>query len=291
MITKSNQQVRISGQKIILADTPESRLKYLDYRELDLLAELGVNAISATCYGGDVKDITPFLGNNPDLGYDKAGKWWSWYKYFLYANSKGIIPFVMLSEKENHFSLNIDQEKDLAKELVKYFADVSVIFTKEEYPTGNNARLRDVYTTLKSEIQTQGANHLIALHNNTDEVNWTGNSDLIDLIQLQTKLATGNASISKAYNAGFAVFQSELVGGSSSSDWASWCRMGSGMSSGAGAYFSTDDLKAPQYLGSELKYKSVYQTFVRELGGTVTPPTRSKVILECNQDKVNVVIE
>lgn len=275
MITKTDRQVRINGRPIILADTPESRLKYLDTNELDKLAALGVNAITATVFGGDVKDITPFIGNNPINGidYDKLAEWES---YIIYANSKGIIVFLMLSEKENHFKLNTDQEKWMIKQLVIYFKDLSVIFTKEEYPTGNNARLRDVYTMLKSEIQTQGANHLIALHNNTDEVNWTGNNDLIDIIQLQTKLATGNASIKKAYDAGFAVFQSELVGGCTIGNTRQWCLLGSDMTSGAGTFFPVDDLKAPQHIGAKLKYEPEYKIQVSALGGT-TQPTQEPI--------------
>lgn len=276
MLTLSNQKVTINGSKIILGDTPEARLKYLDKVELDKLAELGVNAITCTVFGGDVKDISPFIGNKPDFGIDYA-KLDSWLDYLTYAKSKGIIAFLMLSEKENHFALNADKEKGLIKELVTFFSDLSIIWTKEEYPTGQNARLRDVYTMLKSEIQTQSANHLIALHNNTDQINYTGNNDLIDLVQLQTKLATGNSSISKAYNAGFAVFQSELVGGLTTGNAAQWCNLGAGMSSGAGAYFAADDLKAPQYIGAKLKYEAEYKIMVMELGGTVTPPTKEPI--------------
>lgn len=291
MITKSNQQVLINNRKICLFDTPEPRLKYQDYRELDLIHDVGGNGISCTCFGGDVKDITPFKGNNPANGIDFI-KLASWKEYLFYANAKGVVPFLMLSEKENHFALNADQEKSMIKELVTFFADISIIWTKEEYPTGQNARLRDVYNMLKSEIQTQGANHLIALHNNTDSVNYTGNNDLIDLIQLQTKLATGNDSIKKAFDAGFAVFQSELVGGVNTGNAAQWCNLGAGMSSGAGAFFPADDLKAPQYVNGELKYKAVYQTMVQELGGATPPPSyKAKVIFTYNQQRVNLVVE
>lgn len=282
MITISNKQVRINGRKIILADSSEGRLLYMDTRELDLLAEIGVNAISATIFGGDVKSITPFIGNKPENGYDFQ-KWDKWHYYFKYANSLGIVVFVITSEKENHFALNTDKEKDLVKTFVANFSDLSIIFTKEEYPTGQNARLRDVYTMLKSEINTQGANHLIALHNNTDQVNYTGNNDLINLIQLQTKLATGNASIKKAYDAGFAVFQSEIVGGVNENNLKNWCNLGAGMSSGAGAYFADGyDLKAPRYNDGELYYEPIYSAMVRELGGTVTETVTTSEITDSN---------
>lgn len=289
MITIQNQQVRINGRKILLADTPEARLKYLDYRELDLLAELGVNSISATVMGGDVTDITPFIGNNPANGYDSV-KLATWWEYINYANVKGIVPFLILSEKENHFKLTVQQERDLIQVLFSYFNDLSIIWTKEEYPTGNNPRLREVYATLKSEIERWECNHLIALHNNTDEVNWTGNNDLIDLIQLQTKLATGNASIKKAYDAVFAVFQSELVGGNNTGNVKQWANLESGMSSGAGLFFPADDLKAPQYVNNRLKYEPEYKILVDTLGSVPTP-TKNKVILTYNQDRVNVITE
>lgn len=289
MLSLSNKQVRINNRKIILADTPESRLLHLDYRELDMLSEIGVNAVSCTLFGGDIKSISPFISNNPANGIDFV-KLASWNEYIFYANEKGIVPFLMLSEKENHFTLSVEQEKEMIQALVIMFGGRSVIFTKEEYPSGNNARLREVYTTLKNAIQAAGANHLIAAHNNTDQIIYTGNNDLIDLVQLQTKLATGKAQIQKAYDAGFAVFQSELVGGVTTGNAVQWCNLNP-VSSGAGAFFAADDLKAPQYVGDNLKYEAVYKLMVSTLSGTTPPPTtKPKVKLRYNQEKVNVIV-
>lgn len=196
MITKSNQQVRINRQKIILADTPESRLKYLDYRELDLLATLGVNAITCTVFGGDVKDITPFIGNNPAQGID-FDKLETWRQYLAYANNRGIVPVLLLSEKENHFALTEAQHKDFLYHIAGEFWNLSIIWQREELPKGQSDYIRNYFGYLKQI--TVGMSHLVAIHNNTDEDNFTGLNDYIDLVGLQTKLATGNASISKAF--------------------------------------------------------------------------------------------
>lgn len=290
MITIANKQVRISGRKIILADTPESRLKYLDYLELDLLAELGVNAITCTVFGGDVTDITPFKNNTPSSGIDYF-KLDQWGDYLKYANSKGIVPFLLLSEKENHFALTEAQHLDLLYRIVLDFWDIKIIWQREELPKGQQDYIRKYFGYLKERIAIDASgNHFVAIHNNTDEDNFTGLNAYIDLVGLQTKLATGNSSISKAFNAGFAVFQSELVGGSASSDWKGWCRMGQGMSSGAGAYFQSDDLKAPQYVNNRLKYEPQYKVMVSELIGNVPTP-KNKVILTYDTTRINVITE
>lgn len=278
MITLSNKQVRINGRKIILADTPESRLKYLDKKELDLLAAIGVNAISCTMFGGDVKDITPFKNNVPANGID-YNKLEEWYAYLKYANSKGIVPFLLLSEKENHFTLTEAQHKDFLYRIAIEFWDLSIIWQREELPTGQQTYIRNYFQYLKQQISTNNSNHLVAIHNNTDTDNFTGLNDYIDLVGLQTKLNSGSNYIKKAYDAGYAVFQSELVGGNTVGNTSQWCNLGQGMSSGAGAFFPADDLKAPRYLTDDkgkiieplqLHYAPVYKIMVQELGGTPT---------------------
>lgn len=276
MLTNSNRQCRINGRKILLADTPEPRLLYMDYLELDLLAALGVNAITCTVRGGDVKSITPYKNNTVSNGFDFV-KLQQWHNYFAYANSKGIVPFAMLSEKENHFSLTDAQNHDLIELMVSYFQDLSIVWTREEFPSGHDAWITRWFTELKTKINSLGCNHLVAIHNDTDVDVYKGHLAHVDLVQLQTKLATGNTSIKEAYDLGFSVFQSELVGGNSTSNAKQWTNLGAGMSSGAGFFFPTDDLKAPQYVNGGLKYEPVYRIAAGELFGTTPQPTLEPV--------------
>ncbi len=285
MITNSDKQTRINGRKICLFDTPESRLLYLDRRELELIAAIGGNGITCTLRGGDVTSITPYMNNNPNDGFD-FNKLAKWHDYFAYANSLGIVPFGMLSEKENHFNLTDAQNHELIEMMVSYFQDLSIIWQREELPIGHDAWITRWFTELKNKISSLGCNHLVAIHNDTDVDVYKGHLSHIDLVALQTKLATGNASIKEAYDLGFSVFQSELVGGVTSGNAKQWCNLGQGMSSGAGAFFPADDLKAPQYVNNDLKYKDVYKILVTELSGTTTnPPTMRKLFIT----KSNVV--
>lgn len=271
MITKENRQVRINGNKIIVFDTPEARLLYMDKREIDLIAEIEGNGISCTTRGGDVKSITPYKNNNVNDGFDFV-KLAKWHDYLSYANSKGIVPFLMLSEKENHFNLTDAQNHDLIEIMVSYFQDLSIIWQREEFTAGHDSFITRWFAELKAKIQSLGCNHLVAIHNDTDVDVYKGHLAHIDLVALQTKLATGNNSIKEAYDLGFAVFQSELVGGVNTGNAKQWCNLGEGMSSGAGAYFTTnqDDLKAPRYNGDKLYYEPVYKIMVQELGGEPT---------------------
>lgn len=280
MITKNDRQVRINGRKICLFDTPESRLLYMDKRELDLIAEIGGNGITCTTRGGDVKNITPYRNNKPEEGFDFI-KLALWHDYFAYANSLGIVPFGMLSEKENHFNLTDAQNHDLIEIMVSYFQDLSIVWQREEVPSGRDAWITKWFTELKTKINSLGCNHLVAIHNDTDVDVYKGHLAHIDLVALQTKLATGNNSIKEAYDLGFAVFQSELVGGVTTANAKQWTNLGATMSCGAGYFFPVDDLKAPQYVNGKLKYEPVYRIAVAELGGTTTKePVTSKTFAD-----------
>lgn len=283
MLTIQNNRLQFNGQpfKIIEANSPESRLKYLDTTELDYLHSIGVNTIYFTAFGGDVTDIHPFINrSNPSLGFDEV-KLAEWKQYAEYWVNKGGIKVlhILLSEKENHYELSEIMHKAMIDKLVATFGHLPVIWDREELDNGKADYINLYYGYLK-EKHPQG---IRGMHNNTGQNPWSGHyaSDLVQFLSFQENIASFDSRIKSevAKNPGFAGYASEMTGGFTPTDTTkvdTICSAGGEFSSGAGFYIASKDLGAPNF---QQQYEAIYKRAVSNFSGVVTPPTPTNMII------------
>lgn len=299
-----NNQLYLDGErfKIVEANSPESRLRECSFAELDQLNACGINTIYATLYGGDVTSIHPFINrSNPAAGFNDAvvNNWVAYLERWIYGYpGQRHIVHLLLSEKENHFTLSETNHKAMIAYFANKFRNFEgyIIYNREELPTGKSAYINTYYRYLK-----QVAPYSIrGIHNNTAENPWSSHYTSADtLIQfLAFQEWHGNfdrrirAEVARGKWAGYA---SEVTGGfqthpSCSTLTATLSNAGGTYSSGMGFFISSKDHSAPTFHSS---YCGCYQ-YAAALAGTgtgnppppppddttVTPPPGGNIIVE-----------
>ena len=278
-----NNALYLDGElfKIVEANSPESRLRECSFAELDQLNACGINTIYATLYGGDVTSIHPFINrSNPGAGFNDAvvNTWVAYLERWIfgYPGQRHIV-HLLLSEKENHFSLSEANHKAMLTYFANKFRNFEgyIIYNREELPTGQTSYINNYYRYLKQVAPFS----IRGIHNNTNENPWRGfeaSSDtLIQFLAFQEWQGNFDRRIRAEVARGkWAGYASEVTGGfqtapNCSTLTATLCNAGGIYSSGMGFFISSKDHSAPTFHSS---YCSCYQYAASLLGNTVTPP-------------------
>lgn len=293
-----NNQLHLDGQpfKIVEANSPESRLRECSFAELDQLNSCGINTIYATLYGGDATDVHPFNNrNNPSQGFNEArvNTWLAYLEHWIYDYPEKHIVHLLLSEKENHFTLSEANHKAMITYLTTKFKSIEgyVIYDREELPTGKSAYINNYYSFLK----TKAPYSIRAVHNNTNENPWSGfsnNSDtLIQFLSFQEWQGNFDRRIRSQVTSStvWAGYSSEVTGGfqtfpSCSTLTATLCNAGGNYSSGMGFFISSKDQSPPTFHGP---YCGCYQYANSLLNDTendtiITTPTTMEIVYSPN---------
>lgn len=288
-----NNQLHLDGERfrIVEANSPESRLRECSFAELDQLNACGINTIYATLYGGDVTSIHPFIDrNNPGRGFNDevVNNWLAYLEHWVFGYTEKHIVHLLLSEKENHFTLSETNHKNMITYLTTKFKSIEgyVIYNREELPTGQTEYINNYYRHLKQ----QAPYSIRGIHNNTGQNPWNGfqtSSDtLIQFLGFQEWGGNFDRRIRSQVPAGkWAGYASEVTGGFQTYPNCvnltnTLFNAGGQYSSGMGFFISSKDQSAPTFHGS---YCGCYQHAANLAGDTendtvVVPPTGNIVI-------------
>lgn len=297
-----NNQLYLDGElfKIIEANSPESRLRECSFAELDQLNACGINTIYATLYGGDITSIHPFINrSNPAAGFDDA-RVNTWVAYlerwiFGYPGQRHIV-HLLLSEKENHFTLSEANHKAMLTYFANKFRNFEgyIIYNREELPTGQTTYINKYYRHLKQVAPFS----IRGIHNNTNQNPWRGfetSSDtLIQFLAFQEWHGNFDRRIrAEVVRGKWAGYASEVTGGfqtapNCSTLTATLCNAGGIYSSGMGFFISSKDHSAPTFHSS---YCSCYQYAASLLRNTGTPPPPPDDTVVVPPPPGNIIVE
>ncbi len=278
---------------IIQSDSPEGRLKWMNYAELDSLVKYGINTITATLRtGGDVSGISPYRSATyagvPTSGFDhaKLQQWRNYFLHFAQLTHGRYLLILYMSEKENHFNLNQSQNYQLIDTMYEWFGDLSVMWQREEMT--NNTSFINTYVAYEKQKDQL---NLISLHDNTDDVS-VFNYSFVDIAGLQTSLGNENNKVNQIHGMGKAVYAHERTGGFSNTDtnsvkqWAANTNL-----AGAGIYIGSYDTQQPTSQ-TAYSHRLLYKSLAKALNGTgdvVIPPTTVSLVYSTSASRSNPI--
>ncbi len=249
-----DQRLYLNGQtyKIIESNSPENRLQFLDYDQLDYLHSAGVNTIYASLNHNEPQAGTVFnlyVDNDKTLGIDvvKSQRVLEYLEYW-HSLSPARISHLLLSEQETHFYHDEQEEREYIKYVVGLLGHLNIIWDREEYPDDKLL----TFTARSQYLRSIDSKNLIAIHNEPNERPWRYLSpDVLDLVSIQAPLQNAEREMEDAHDAGFAVYASEIMpywDGFQPEDIdlaLEWYSVAPQVSSGAGFYYGLVDQSYP----------------------------------------------